>query len=406
MIAGPDQRILHPQSTALNLMLRLRLLGGFTLERDGIPTSGRATQRRRVALLALLAAAPAQSVARDRIISLLWPEAETESARHLLAGAVYDLRKALSQEALVSQGDDLRLDPSVVHTDVTAFQEALAAGDLSSAVTLYAGPFGDGLHLSGALEFDRWLEVTRNRLAGEFRTAAEALASQRAEAGDHRGAAALWHRIVALEPSDGRAVAALMRALIATGHPAGALRQARLHATLMREEYGVPVDSAVTVLEAEISRGAPTASEHGSRAVSSGAREDADTVQFASRDDAHPDARSGSHWGAHSRSHALSPPPSPRRRGWMLGIAAVGAVLLLASGVLHRASGRATHVAAVERIIVLPFASQEARGDSLGRTMADLLTTSLDGVASLRVMPSAPASSVTNAGAGAGAVDA
>jgi DNA-binding SARP family transcriptional activator len=60
----------------------LRLLGGVSLEAGGIPVTGRAGQRHRLAFLALIAAAPA-GLSRDRLVGLLWPEAETDRARHL-----------------------------------------------------------------------------------------------------------------------------------------------------------------------------------------------------------------------------------------------------------------------------------------------------------------------------------
>jgi len=73
-------------------MFRLRTLGGLTLERDGAPYSGPATQRRRLALLALLAAADS-AVSRDRLMAHLWPEADPERARHSLDDALSALRR-------------------------------------------------------------------------------------------------------------------------------------------------------------------------------------------------------------------------------------------------------------------------------------------------------------------------
>ena len=95
----------------------LRLFGGVSLERDGRPVGGRATQRRRIGVLALLATAPTGQASRDRLIAYLWPDAETDAARHLLAGAVYELRKALGEDSIVSRGDELALNPDVVASD-------------------------------------------------------------------------------------------------------------------------------------------------------------------------------------------------------------------------------------------------------------------------------------------------
>ena len=81
-------------------MFRLRTLGGLTLERDGAPYSGPATQRRRLAILALLAAADAP-VSRDRLMAHLWPEADPERARHSLDDALSALRRELRSDATI-----------------------------------------------------------------------------------------------------------------------------------------------------------------------------------------------------------------------------------------------------------------------------------------------------------------
>jgi DNA-binding SARP family transcriptional activator len=66
-------------------MLYLRLFGGAMLEADGRPVSGPVTQRRRLALLALIAVPPGRSLARDKVIALLWPDRTAERGRHLLS---------------------------------------------------------------------------------------------------------------------------------------------------------------------------------------------------------------------------------------------------------------------------------------------------------------------------------
>ena len=80
-------------------MFRLRTFGGLTLDRDGVPYAGPATQRRRLALLALLAAADT-AVSRDRLMGYLWPEADPERARHSLDDALSALRRELRSDVL------------------------------------------------------------------------------------------------------------------------------------------------------------------------------------------------------------------------------------------------------------------------------------------------------------------
>src|SRR5688500_3568832 len=87
----------------------LKLFGGISLRGASGPVAGAASQRRRLALLALLAAAPGRTLSRDKVIGLLWPESNTVKARHLLADAIYELRAGLGKHAIEAIGDDLIL---------------------------------------------------------------------------------------------------------------------------------------------------------------------------------------------------------------------------------------------------------------------------------------------------------
>ena len=85
----------------------LALLGGAALVGPHGPVAGPATQRRRIALLALLATSPNRRATRDKLIAVLWPDHDTERARHLLSESIYILRKALGETAVLASGDDL-----------------------------------------------------------------------------------------------------------------------------------------------------------------------------------------------------------------------------------------------------------------------------------------------------------
>src|SRR5688500_5466658 len=102
-------------------MSRIRLLAGSSIEGPDGPVPGPVLQRHRLALLALLATAPNGSLSRDKLIAYLWPESETDRARHLLRSAVHVLRRSLGENAVLSLGDDLRLNPEIVASDVSEF---------------------------------------------------------------------------------------------------------------------------------------------------------------------------------------------------------------------------------------------------------------------------------------------
>ncbi len=103
----------------------LKLLGGASIHTSAGPLAGRAAQRRRIALLALLAVARGRGVSRDKLIAYLWPEQDAEHGRPLLSDSIYRVNQALGAEAVVSAGDDLRLSTDVLSSDVGDFEDAI-----------------------------------------------------------------------------------------------------------------------------------------------------------------------------------------------------------------------------------------------------------------------------------------
>src|SRR5688500_5164020 len=136
---------------------RLNVFGGLSIATEGGPLTGRAVQRRRLALLALLAAARSRGMSRDKLIALLWPSADAETGRHYLSDSVYRVNKAMGGDVIVATGDDLQLDPQRLPTDLAEFEDALGRGDAEGAAAIYGGPFLDGFFLSEAPELERWI---------------------------------------------------------------------------------------------------------------------------------------------------------------------------------------------------------------------------------------------------------
>ena len=229
-------------------MLRIRAFGGLAVERDGVPLSGAAAQPRRLAILAVLTRAGNRGASRERLLALLWPDASEEATRSMLNQAIYMLRRDLGSADAISGVRELRLEPSVIESDVAEFEDRCSSGDLEGAASLYAGPFLDGFRLAGAPEFERWAETERELLTRRYADALEQLARTTAQRGDELGASTWWRRLAGLDPLNARVAVALMRSLAAAGDRAGALQHARIYEALLEEQLDIAPDAAVVEL--------------------------------------------------------------------------------------------------------------------------------------------------------------
>lgn len=234
-------------------MILLRLLGGLALTRDGEPLSGRAAQRHRLALLALLGASRSNPVSRERLADILWPDAG-DRARRLLSNSVHLIRKSLGDEAILGTADAIRLNPDRVRCDVREFDNALACGDLAVAIALYQGPFLDGFFLAGTPGFEAWVDLERERCARAYAQALETLATQCESAGDYRSAADWWHRILVLDPFAARTTLRRMRALEAVGEVEQAVQCAHAYDARVRAELRLEPDRAVMLFAERLIR--------------------------------------------------------------------------------------------------------------------------------------------------------
>ena len=226
-------------------MFRLRVLGGFALEGPSGAAPPTRPQRRGDAVLAVLAVCGDLGCTRERLVALLWPESDEARARQGLRDALYAIRRALAPGAVPSGGRLLRLDPTVVVSDVLTFTQALASGRHADAVRAYAGPLLEGFHVDDAAEFEHWLDGERRRLAREYAEALAHLATAAERAGSWQEAVQWWGRAVEHDPLNSHLVLQHLRVLGAIGDRAGAIKVADVHGRRLREELDLGPDSEV-----------------------------------------------------------------------------------------------------------------------------------------------------------------
>jgi len=370
-------------------MVTLKLFGRVSLSHSNGPVTGHITQRRRLAFLAILGASPRATVTRDRLVALLWPQLDAEGARHRLSDSLYVVRRALGDEAIVTEGDDLRLDEAHVCVDVRAFERALDAGETALAIAQYGGPLLDGFHLGGEGEFDAWMEQERGRLAGRYAQSLRTIASVANQRGDHVAAGEYLQRLSALDPLDSRVVLQLMDVLEHAGNGAIALRHARRHQMLRQTELGLGEDrslrTAENALVARLDRTTPIGAAVGPvasvTAIAAGiAVTEATTEPFPDR-------------------MPVTPAPrriASRRARVLFGAGAIAATALAFAVVRHRPAvasldsskatgGDSATVSVAPGVAVFPFIVRGSDSSAFtGDAVAALIATKLDGGAGMR----------------------
>jgi DNA-binding SARP family transcriptional activator len=229
-------------------MIRLRVLGGFSLVLDRSDAPAPALRPRVLALLTLLVGHASAGVSRDKLLAYLWPDSDSAHARNSLKQALFSLRHAFDFQLLVNGLGFLRLDRSAVDVDLWRFESALAVGRDSVAVSLYGGPFLDGFYITGLAELERWVETRRQRLANQYEEALFGLAARAERGGDRQSTVAWWRRLVDAEPLSAIPALGLMRALEAAGDPTGALDHGRKHSAMVESELDAPASDEVRAL--------------------------------------------------------------------------------------------------------------------------------------------------------------
>jgi DNA-binding SARP family transcriptional activator/tetratricopeptide (TPR) repeat protein len=226
-------------------VLRLTTFGGLSI--DGDPAPAGDVRPRRLALLAILAAAGAKGISREQVLSILWSESEPERARHSLSQTLYSLRRDLGVEVVLVT-PNLRLDPSKITSDVNDFRIAAGEKDWDGAAELFTAPFLAGFYLSDAPDFERWADEERSLLTHEGIRALESAAAQADADGRTGQALESRRRLSKLDPLNGRFAFSYIEALAKAGDRAKALVHAQSHIDQVRRELEVEPDAAVLQL--------------------------------------------------------------------------------------------------------------------------------------------------------------
>jgi DNA-binding SARP family transcriptional activator len=240
-IVAPALRRDSPSDAAEDGTL-LGLLGGFDLrhgaEQIGLPL----TAQRLVAFLALRH----RAVQRIFVSGTLWAESSQDAANASLRTALWRLRRP-SCELVCATATHVSVTPGIV---VDVFEATAAA----SRVTRDAGASRDDLERLVVAEellpdwYDDWVILDRERFRQTRMHALETLSETFSDAGRYGDAIEAGLSAVAGEPLRESAHRAVVRAHLAHGNRADALRQYTLFRRLLAAQLGLEPSSLMTAL--------------------------------------------------------------------------------------------------------------------------------------------------------------
>ena len=236
-------------------MVELRVLGALRLSAsDRRDVDHLVHQAKRVALLAYLAAAvPRGPQRRDKLLALFWSELDEPRARAALNQAVYVLRASLGEPAISPRGDGtIELNGAVVWCDAVAFEAALDGGRADEALALYRGDLLDGFFISGAPEFEHWLDGERERLRRRASDGAWTLAEANAAKGNAFEAARWARQAAELSPADEAGARRLMTFLHGLGDRGAAIRAYEALTERLAHRYDLEPSGETQALAAAI----------------------------------------------------------------------------------------------------------------------------------------------------------
>jgi SARP family transcriptional regulator, regulator of embCAB operon len=191
---------------------------------------------------------------RDRLEALIWPDEDPARAHNLLNIAVHRLRKRLGHGAILQSPDGYRLgDVTLDLWEIEAIAErARAAADITGAARWLAvmrHVCCGGVRRAGDPEFVAALE---RRLLTAARDATDRLA-EKALARERPDVALLLVRVTLdYDPCDERARELAVRAHLARGDRASAIREYRDYARALREELELEPSFALSELVREL----------------------------------------------------------------------------------------------------------------------------------------------------------
>ena len=247
--------------------LRVRTLGGFAIERDGLPLKfARKAPKRLLDLLRLITALGGRHVDVGRAAAMLWPDAEGDEARDALKAMLHRTRSLLGADLLVVRDGQIAFDEDLCWVDTWAFEHVCARIESLLGVRTAASQVDDGEltirrtqlfslyrgHLFGEAELPSWALALRDRLRARFIRSVDALGQRLEQVGRPEAAIALYRSALEQDNLAEELYQRLIACHLARGENAQALNAYRRCRELLSIVLGVPPSARTEALVSRI----------------------------------------------------------------------------------------------------------------------------------------------------------
>lgn len=234
--------------------LRIRLLGGFTVERAGIALHQHDWQRASARLLLALLALHPRGLTREQVRAAFWPDGDDQTTTMALKTTLSTLRHVLEPARAPVPAHRLksrRLPPgeAVLRLHLTdddwvdtyklmadADPQRLTHNSLTDLVALYTGDLLPDLRAA------EWTATAREALRSRWHALSLHLAQRLMEQGQHQAAVGCLQAVLADEPTQEEAARLLMTSFANQGQRDAALRVYAHLGKALRDELDVTPD--------------------------------------------------------------------------------------------------------------------------------------------------------------------
>lgn len=237
--------------------LKVHVLGGFRLERDGAPLDiGSKPPTRALDILRALAISKDCTCSLEKLQDWLWPDLDGDQAKAACEQALHRLRKVLGQAEFITQREGkLRLSTDRVWVDAAEWEarlkKALGSATSGGAVKaqlehLYAD-FQGPLLLNERLA--AWLLPVAERLREQFVDLTLRVGQQHEARGDDAGTRDIYLRSLDFYPDSTRLYKGLIQGRLAQRDVAGAVADHSRYERTVRAAGGMPSPAVRSLIQ-------------------------------------------------------------------------------------------------------------------------------------------------------------